>query len=36
VLIGSPQDEDNVRRMPLIQTIRRFSPSTATTSPGWS
>jgi DNA-binding NarL/FixJ family response regulator len=35
-LSGSPQDEDNVRRMPLIQTIRRFSPSTATTSPGWS
>jgi len=35
-LSGSPQGEDSVRRMPRIQTIRRFSPSTATTSPGWS
>jgi DNA-binding NarL/FixJ family response regulator len=35
-LSGSPQGEGTVRRMPRIQTIRRFSPSTATTSPGWS
>jgi DNA-binding NarL/FixJ family response regulator len=36
VLSGSPQGDDNVRHMPRIQTIRRLSPSTATTSPGWS
>ena len=36
VLSGSPQGDDAVRHMPRIQTIRRFSPSTATTSPGWS
>jgi DNA-binding NarL/FixJ family response regulator len=36
VLFGAPQGDDNFRRMPRIQTIRRFSPSTATTSPGWS
>jgi DNA-binding NarL/FixJ family response regulator len=36
VLSGSPNGDGRVRRVPRIQTIRRLSPSTATTSPGWS
>jgi DNA-binding NarL/FixJ family response regulator len=35
-LVGAPEDRGVPRTMPRLHAIRTFSPSTATTSPGWS
>jgi hypothetical protein len=36
VLLGAADGRNAPRSMPRLQAIRTFSPSTATTSPGWS